>query len=190
MEPKLSSQVFEPRNSAITKRIFSRDCLEVDIAIPGSKEPLTVLVNHFKSKIGGGEEKRERQATRVAEILTNRFGSKLGGRFVVAGDLNAGPIENALTPLLSKLGLENAIERIANAGERWTHYYNKKKSAEQLDYLILSRDLAKATNAKPRIERRGLGADIKYYTGPRFNQKLTGAQGASDHCAVFMNLTV
>lgn len=181
---------FEPKGSPITKRIFSRDCLEVDISVPGSNEPVTILVNHFKSKIGGGEEKRERQATRVAEILRERFGSQLKGRFVVAGDLNAGPDEDALKPLLSLPGVKNTNERISDPDERWTHYYNKTKEAEQLDYLILSRDLANATAAKPHIERRGLGKDIKHYAGPRFNKNLTGAQGASDHCAVFLNIPV
>ena len=48
--------------------IFSRDCLEVDIQVSAQKT-LTLYVNHFKSKIGGGEDRREKQATRVAEIV-------------------------------------------------------------------------------------------------------------------------
>ena len=36
-----------------TGTIFSRDCPEYRIALPGGGQ-LTVLVNHFKSKLGGG----------------------------------------------------------------------------------------------------------------------------------------
>ena len=51
-------------------RIFSRDCLEVDISIP--KGPVALFVNHFKSKIGGGSRaarhrrKRWRRLSRIA----------------------------------------------------------------------------------------------------------------------------
>ena len=66
--------------------MFSRDCLSVDVAVAKGRT-LTVLVNHFKSKIGGGADKRERQAARVLEIAQARFGKKLdGGDLVVAGD--------------------------------------------------------------------------------------------------------
>ena len=47
-----------------TGTIFSRDCPEYRIALPGGGQ-LTVLVNHFKSKLGGGtaaNTKRRRQA--------------------------------------------------------------------------------------------------------------------------------
>lgn len=171
------------------QRIFSRDCLEVDIDVPGAR-PLTILVNHFKSKIGGGEEQRLRQATRVAEILRYRFGPKLDkGHFVVAGDLNDGASAPPLAPLMS-LGIENVLDRLPKK-ERWTHYYKKGKNAEQLDYLLLSPSLTKAEKTKkPYIERRGLGSDIDYYTGPRFDNRISGGDGASDHCAVFFDVAL
>lgn len=168
-------------------RIFSRDCLEVDVEVAKGKL-LTVLVNHFKSKIAGGEEKRAAQARRVKEILKARFGAKLGGNFVVCADLNAGPSEPEIQSLLK--GLENVQERIADEDDRWTHYYKKTKSAEQLDYLLLSPALASANpDAVPEVERRGLGTDIDIYDGERFG-KLSGSEGASDHCPIFMDLVV
>lgn len=171
------------------QRIFSRDCLEVDIEMPGAA-PVTILVNHFKSKIGGGEEQRLRQATRVAGILRQRFGSKLDqGHFVVAGDLNDGAAAAPLKPLMS-LGLENVVDRLPKK-DRWTHYYKKGKSAEQLDYLLLSPSLAKSGRPKaPHVERRGLGSDIDYYDGPRFDNRVSGGDGASDHCPVFIDVEV
>lgn len=179
---------FEPEGSPITQRTFSRDCLEVEILISRTKK-LTVLVNHFKSKIGGGEAKREKQAKRVAEILRERFGAGLRGNFVVAGDLNDSPDAEPLRPLVKLKGLENVVTRLS-APEQWTHYYKKEKAAEQLDYLLLSPDLAKRNkDRRPTIERRGLGTDIKIYDGERFAQ-VTGAQGASDHCGIFMTVSV
>jgi hypothetical protein len=75
--------------------------------------------------------------------------------------------------------------------EQWTHYYKKTKEPSQFDYLLLSPALAAANpKAKPVIDRKGLGTDIDYYQGPRYTPKLTGGQGASDHCPVFMTLEV
>lgn len=179
-------------------RIFSRDCLEVEVCLQGGRT-LCVLVNHFKSKIGGGEEKRERQARRVAEILRERFGADLKGDFVVCGDFNAGPDEPELKPLLKlgSKGLENVVARIDDDpdafdghGTWWTHYYKKGRSAEQLDFLLLSPSLAKRNpHAQPTIERRGLGTDIDIYEGERFGS-LEGKEGASDHCPVYIDVEV
>jgi endonuclease/exonuclease/phosphatase family metal-dependent hydrolase len=174
---------FETVNGTSGAKVFSRDCLEVDVVVGG--RPLTILVNHFKSKIGGGEEKRKRQAQAVVRILEDRFGSKLKGDFVVAGDLNMAPTETEAKPLLNA-GLVNLIDRLP-VSERWTHYYKKTKAQEQLDYLLLSPTLAKKSTTVPSIERRGLGTDIDVYTGPRFSG-FTGKEGASDHCPVFFDL--
>jgi endonuclease/exonuclease/phosphatase family metal-dependent hydrolase len=183
---------YEPEGSEPTKRTFSRDCLEVDVLFPGV-EPVTFLINHFKSQIPSasgddGSDRREAQASRVAEIIKERFGKKLEGRFVVLGDLNAGPDESELQPLLKLKGVKNLNDRLPEE-ERWTHYFVKGKKAEQLDYVILSPNLAKANpTVKPIIERRGLGKDITIYSGPRFDPTSTGADGSSDHCPVFVDL--
>lgn len=189
----IRSHRFEPKGAGPTGRTFSRDCLEVTIR-PTKTTELTILVNHFKSQIAKNEAerlkgvaRRKAQATRVVEILKERFGNKLAGNFVVAGDLNAGPDTEEIQPLL-KAGLVNVIDRLPEE-ERWTHYYKKDNEAEQLDYLLLSPDLAKKNKGKPWIERRGLGTDINYYEGARFEQ-VKGKEGASDHCAVFMEITV
>lgn len=189
----IRSHRFEPKGAGPTGRIFSRDCLEVTIR-PTKTAELTMLVNHFKSQIAKDEEqrlkgvaRRKAQATRVVEILQERFGKKLSGNFVVAGDLNAGPETEEIQPLL-EAGLVNVLDRLPEE-ERWTHYYKKNKAAEQLDYLLLSPALAKASKGEPWIERRGLGTDINYYDGERFEQ-VEGKEGASDHCAIFMEVTI
>ena len=164
--------------------VFSRDCLEVDVILAG--EPFTFFVNHFKSKIGGGEERRDNQAKAVLKIVRDRFPG-LKGRFAVCGDLNEGPEADGVKRLL-KAGLYNTLEEIEDPEERWTHYYKKGKSKEQLDYVILAPSLKSKVQAV-HIERRGLGTDISIYDGRRF-ALITGAEGASDHCAVFVDLNL
>jgi endonuclease/exonuclease/phosphatase family metal-dependent hydrolase len=180
---------FEPPGSPFWDRTFSRDCLEVELRIAEGRH-LTLLVNHFKSQIGGGEERRKEQADRVTEILKGRFGDTLVGNFVVLGDLNNGPDAPEFDSLMG-LGLENVVETRLPTEEHWTHYYKAGKLAEQLDYLLLSPELgANNPDAVPHIERRGLGSDIDYYQGERFDANVTGADGASDHCPVFLELEV
>lgn len=173
-----SYQHLRTGNSAV----FSRDCLEVDVVLAG--KPFTIFVNHFKSKIGGGEDRRETQAKAVLDIVRERFPG-LKGRFAVCGDLNEGPEAKGVARLI-KAGLSNVLERVDEPGERWTHYYKKGKSKEQLDYVLLAPSLVPKVRSVT-IERRGLGTDIDVYSGKRFAM-ITGAQGASDHCAVFVDL--
>jgi endonuclease/exonuclease/phosphatase family metal-dependent hydrolase len=167
--------------------IFSRDCLEADIMVDG--KTLTLFVNHFKSKYRDNPAKRKKQAERVAQIVRDRFGNSLSGNFVVLGDFNDTPDSDALNPLLS-IGLENVVQtRIDDPNERWTHAYKSKPS--QLDYILLSPELTEHNrDEKPYIERRGLGKYITIYQGPRFPGVGPEGTEASDHCAVFMNLSL
>lgn len=170
------------------KPIFSRDCLIAEIEISKTKT-LTLLINHFKSKIGGGGEKRKLQAQRVVDIIEDRFGKNMSdNNFVVLGDLNDGNNSIDLEVLIKNEKLENVLLRI-DAAEQWTHYYKKEKKAEQLDYILISPSLKdKNKTNKPTIERRGLGNDIDIYSGTRFNEEISGKDGASDHCAIFITL--
>lgn len=180
---------YDPPGSAPSARVFSRDCLVVDVAV-SKRKTLTLFVNHFKSKIGGGEEKRERQAKRVLAIAKERFGSKLdGGDFVIVGDLNAHWDAPEVSALMNEKRLTNVLrDLVDDTDEHWTHYYKKGKLAEALDHIILSPSLtAKNSGSSVWVERRGLGTDINYYDGPRFSD-LTGKEGASDHCPVFIEL--
>ncbi len=209
--------------------IFSRDCLEVKIAVtdkagkslradykgkiltyPISEriispskigKTITIFANHFKSKLGQPDtnpekskswKKRKLQSERTAEILHERFGKKLSGNFVVAGDLNNSPDSGALKPLLDT-GVWNIVEK---SSEPWTHYYDKTDHAEQFDYLLLSKDLKKKNSSrKPIIERRGLAINRKYKiklinSGPRFKTVDKPNTESSDHAAIFVNLTI
>jgi endonuclease/exonuclease/phosphatase family metal-dependent hydrolase len=154
--------------------LFSRDCLEVELALPGNRR-LTVFINHLKSKFidpkkattlakKKAQRKRDdkyrgRQADRVIKLLHerfpgNRFDSEL---FAVVGDLNDEAASKPLKKLYSSAGLEDALERPPTEQDRWTHWFRSENSVSHIDALLLSPALAQQTNGViPDIERRGI----------------------------------
>jgi endonuclease/exonuclease/phosphatase family metal-dependent hydrolase len=205
---------YDPDPSEPNKHLFSRDCLEVDLALSNG-ENLTVYINHLKSKIGGGEQKRLNQATGIRNMVNNRFGTDLkGGQFIILGDFNCEPDEPELTPLLGDKKLLNIFDNL-DKGEKWSHLQvaldkndtNKVKSAEvsQFDYILLSPTIAQSNpNVKPIVERRGLVyypeiteklkkkdedvAIVYDNDGVRFPSVEKYGTEASDHCGVFVDL--
>jgi endonuclease/exonuclease/phosphatase family metal-dependent hydrolase len=152
-------------------RLFSRDCLEIDLALPNGRT-LTVLNNHFKSKLviepnpakktakeQDARNKRRRQAQRVMDIVRKRFaGSAFASElFAVVGDFNDQPGSPAVQPLLKNSGLDNVLNRLPQ-NERWTDYYKSGGDVSQLDYLLLSPALSqRSAGALPTLERAGIG---------------------------------
>jgi endonuclease/exonuclease/phosphatase family metal-dependent hydrolase len=167
---------YDPDPSDAHRPLFSRDCLEVDLAL-SKGEKLTVYINHLKSKIGGGEQKRLNQATRIREIVNKRFGNDLmGGHFVILGDFNCEHDAPELDPLLKDKKLFNVFENL-DKGERWSYLHavidknniDKVKTAEvsQFDYILLSPTIMNGNpDIKPDVERRG----VVYY--PAITEKL------------------
>lgn len=180
-----------------TSTLFSRDCLEVDIELEGGAT-LTLFANHLKSMMGGRDEtrgKRERQAAAVKTIVTDRFGASPGnGAWVVLGDMNDYPEtdeegSSAIADLVEWDQLANVVTRLPE-DERWTHFWSKKKHYKQLDYLLPSKSLAEATDAKPEIMRKGTPLRAERYTGERFIGVGQDEPKASDHCPVVMELVL
>lgn len=173
--------------------VFSRDCLDVEVLLPQGKR-LTVLVNHFKSMNRDREETmatRQAQATRVVEILQERFGPDPGtGTWIVLGDLNDYLPSAGLEPLLEQPWLENMMQRLP-AEERWTHYFARGDKYNQLDYVLVSRSLAQANpQAVPEIERRGLPQRAQRSRERRFGGVGHNHPKASDHCPVAIELEI
>lgn len=124
-----------PRTAGVPANYrYSRDCLEVHVAVPGG---LVILVNHFKSQASGGaasESKRLAQARGVRRLV-----EKLGPIPVaVVGDLNADPDSGSLEPLLrgpltDVLGGLSFRERVT---------FEKGPWSSALDYILLNPTLA------------------------------------------------
>lgn len=180
--------------------VFSRDCLEVTIEIPGINHPIFALCNHFKSQGGGtpkkSADKRKDQSTTVAKILKNYDLTK--DYVVVLGDLNEDS-DNAyksLTPLFNVSNLLPLIDPNLPAKERYTHYYkggNVGERLNQLDYIFLSKPLHGAIIDKG-IERRGI-FDIskiaaKEGAAPEtsFKEVTSWDLGASDHAGLWVEV--
>lgn len=167
--------------------IFSRDCAEYEVALPGG-QTLWMLCNHFKSK-GYGDQtsnnaKRKRQADRVREIL---------GRFdlttdfvVVAGDFNDAPTSQPLAGLLATPNLFDVLASNKLVGPRWTY----QDAKDQIDYLLVSKALNDKLQ-KVAIERRGIfspdGFGGQFPPFPEVKDKTTQA---SDHAAVWAEFNV
>jgi endonuclease/exonuclease/phosphatase family metal-dependent hydrolase len=191
---EIRTHVFDPVPGAPGRRVFSRDCLRVAVAVPGLEQPVHVLLNHFKSK-GGGSTKQDAdarrlgQATRVREIVKTEYDLSRD-LVVILGDLNDTPESTPLAPLFTTPGLHDAVALgIQNSADRWTHYFGgevKARRHSQLDHILVSAAL------KPRLRsveilRRGMGAvatgeaqgDIVPYSVIK-----TPRDAASDHAAV------
>jgi len=184
---RLRSHVFDP--DARGKRLFSRDCLEVTFELSDG-QPITFLINHFKSKGYGSQAandaRRRAQADRVAAILAGYDLER--DRVVVAGDFNDTPDSAALHGLLATPGLTDVLAwKFPNATDRWTYHYRTAKS--QIDYLLVSAPLAaRVTDAG--IERRGLYPLGKLTHGAEapFPTVTSDTDDASDHAAVWADV--
>jgi endonuclease/exonuclease/phosphatase family metal-dependent hydrolase len=170
-------------------RIFSRDCLEVDIK-PDSGDIIHFFVNHFKSQgygtQAGNDAKRLSQTQRVAKILDERLLNLDNDKVVILGDFNAPPNSASLTPLLNVQGLEDVLKmKIPAEEDRWTYYYSTR---QQIDYMLVSKPLQSACNAAG-IERRGIYNLQKISKGKEQAwqeiQDSGAIAAASDHGAVW-----
>jgi endonuclease/exonuclease/phosphatase family metal-dependent hydrolase len=174
--------------------LFSRDCLEVDVLV--GRKRLTLFVQHYKSMMGGRAATRNRRVAQVEatlDVIKARFGRSAGREpFVVLGDFNDymqtdDEGEPAIEALVRWSQVENVVERLPKE-EQWTHYYDDRDKYTQLDYVLPSKLLAKASADPPEIMRKGLPRRAKRYTGPRLRGVGNNTPKASDHCAVVADL--
>ncbi len=170
------------------RAIFSRDCLEVELELPGGK-PLYMLCNHFKSQGYGAAEandaRRRKQAERVAEIVSE-YNLKTDC-VIVAGDLNDSPQREPHT-LQALLDVENLFEALElqfpEAKDRWTYHY--RNEFNQIDFLLISKPL-KTKLEEAGVERRGIYKLSELTDGAEeaFDTVTSWSNAASDHAAVW-----
>jgi endonuclease/exonuclease/phosphatase family metal-dependent hydrolase len=158
--------------------VFSRDCPEYLIRTPGGAEVL-VLVNHFKSKLGGGGAKRLAQATRVKEIVEARLAQY--PNLVVVGDLNDTPKSSALAPLLgTTLKDVSTISHFQDGG-----FPGTLGARDKIDYLLLSPALiSKVTDGG--IFRKGVFSGSGRWVF--FDTITAESDQASDHAAIWADI--
>jgi endonuclease/exonuclease/phosphatase family metal-dependent hydrolase len=154
----------DDRDKETNEYIFSRDCLEVQLAL--GRSTLTLFVNHLKSKYAetpeqqkSAAERRRRQALAVLEIVRKRFPGRSfqNELFTVVGDFNDQPDSPSVAPLLVDSGLERALDRIPRLEDRWTYWYRSENRVSQIDHILLSPALSHRTQGRvPRIDRRGV----------------------------------
>ena len=217
-EGRRGSTTITTTTSSKRKYLFSRDCLIVEVEIPGADKILTLFLNHLKSKLvfekedaakKAKEEKeanelREAQARKVAEFVRKRFSGDLFDKedFVVLGDFNDTPDSPYLKKLVKELGMVDVISSSFKRKEdRWTYYWAGENAVTQIDYILLSPHLAKNSTKLPYIERRGISnarktshldsndGDKIPFDFKRFPQ-VSNKMEASDHCPVFLDLMV
>jgi endonuclease/exonuclease/phosphatase family metal-dependent hydrolase len=172
--------------------IFSRDCAEYEIGIPGGQR-LWVLINHLKSKgygtQAGNDAKRLRQTRRIREIYDAHLDA--GDTWVaVVGDLNEIPDKAPMDPLLregSTLKDISSHPTYVNGGRVGTHG-NCAPSAK-LDYILLSPDLYSKVKSAG-IERRGMWGGVNGTLWPHFPEVTSAKEAASDHAALWVDLDI
>src|SRR5690606_36088280 len=175
------------------KLIFSRDCLEVELAATKTKR-LHVLVNHFKAKDRAPDvsnAKRKMQAEEVSRILKTRYNLKKD-LVVVAGDLNDEPKSAPLTPLFKTPGLHNVFDVVGRPeSDRWTYYYSKDRQYNTIDYLLVS-DALRPLVKDGGLERRGMYNLAKLTNDAQkpFPGITNWKLGASDHASVWVDLAL
>lgn len=183
---RVRTHIFDPAPTG--QRIFSRDCLEVEVLLPGGR-PLFLLLNHFKSQGYGSpadnDARRTAQAGRVIQILGGYDLTR--DLVVVAGDFNDRPDHAPVAGLVHLPGLTDVLARkFADPRDRWTY-----KDRSQIDYLLVSQPLADAM-ADAGVERRGLFRLERLTRGAEhsFETVTDDANDASDHAAVWADFAV
>lgn len=128
--------------------LFDRPPLVVDLLVSGAWSdplPLTVLVNHWKSK--GGDEtvnavRRVAQARHVATVVQQKLSTEPAAQIAVLGDLNdydgSEPIESLRTGVQPPLiHLYDYLPR----SDRYTYIFNG--GSQVLDHLLVTPKLAR-----------------------------------------------
>jgi len=167
--------------------IFSRDCLEVDVAAgetKKNKKVLTFLVNHLKAQdrdVESSSARRKLQADHVAELA--QLAADQGKLPIVLGDLNVAPkTDNSLDALLQSKILKDPFP-----ADTWTHFYSSKHEVSRLDYIFVHIGIEVE---KTEIVRKGLSKECKQYKGPWFPTIDKAGTEASDHCPTTVIINV
>jgi endonuclease/exonuclease/phosphatase family metal-dependent hydrolase len=170
--------------------VFSRDCPEYELALPGG-DRLLLLVNHFKSKGYGGQAdsnaRRLRQARRVREIYDSRR-QEGTANIAVLGDFNDTPASAPLAPLLgagSELRDVSAHPGFVSDGRPGT--FANGVASGKLDYILLSPALFSRVQ-QAGVWRKGVWGGAHGTLWEIYPEMTKPVHAASDHAAVWVDL--
>lgn len=127
--------------------LFARAPLIVDFALQGAAQAaagagqLTVVANHFKSKLGGNgpEERRQAQGKFMGEWVDARRAAQPGVPIMVVGDLNATYQDGAYKKLAQRPDGSSRLTDIAMSipeTDRYTYIYRGRK--DMLDHMLVT----------------------------------------------------
>ena len=168
--------------------VFSRDCPAYQVDAPGG--PITVLVNHLKSKGFGrpadSNSKRQRQAEAIAGIYRDLIAAGQD-RVVVLGDMNDTPDSAPLAPLLTGTDLRDISTLPAHADGGFAGTYGGSGARNKIDYILLSPALASKVRGSG-VFRSGMWPGVRPRKWAAYPEMLTETNAASDHAALWVDL--
>ena len=175
-----------------TSTIFSRDCPEFHLKLANGS-PLVIIANHLKSKGYGSQDssnkKRKAQAFRTRQIYQDLRAAGIAN-IILAGDFNDTLDSDPLSPLFdngSDLKDVSAHPSFNNGGRPGTHGNCTKGS--KIDHILLSPALwAKVTACG--IDRRGIWGGVNGTLWPHLAEITSATQAASDHAAIWVDLSI
>jgi len=139
----------------------SRGFAEVDIRV-NPKYVFTLITAHLKSRRlvpeGDEAELREQEARLLRDIVETRLTANPALNLIVLGDFNDTKDSKSIRTLLGRGNSAlidtrpaerngdsqpNANPHFAPRNVTWTHYYGKEDTYSRIDYILLSRGMAK-----------------------------------------------
>lgn len=171
--------------------IFSRDCPEYAIPLPGGNT-LWVLVNHLKSKGYGGKDasdrKRKAQATRIKAIYEAKVAAG-DDLIAIVGDFNDTPDSDPLAPLLQQTDLKDVFEHPDFDDGGYPGTYGLCNAGNKIDYILLSPRLYQRVKAGG-VMRQGMWPGVRPKRWETYDDLDDPKNAASDHAAVWVDLEV
>jgi len=166
--------------------LFNRPPLVVDLTVSGAwgaDYPLSVIVNHWKSK--GGDEtvnvvRRTAQAEHVAGLVQAKLDADADAHVVVLGDLNdyfeSGPVDALRTGTTPNL---RHVFQFISPADRYTYIFNG--GSQVLDHMLITPNMTAAFAGASPLH---INADFPYpaVTDPE------SLHHSSDHDPVVMRL--
>ena len=167
-------------NDPASEKVFSRDCPEYDVLLPGGRR-LVVLPNHFKSKRNGDDEAAIRRRTAQAKRANAVAQAALARSELVlmAGDLNDTPDSDPIGHIFAG-GFKDVMDHPDYPTDR-PGTFDTGLARNKIDYLIMAPQLRQRLMTTG-IERRG-----SYHpnTWVPFDTVKKPADDASDHHLVW-----